>query len=400
MPDFAYTARDLTGSKVSGMIAAGSQREALALLTKQSLFPMEVRDPLPKLAAGKSRKVKPLLIANMFSQLSGLLRSGVPLLRSLNVLREQTSHSGLKSILSDVHDQVEEGSTLAEAMAHHPRAFGEMSISMIRAGGEGAFLEDALDRVSEFTEKQQDLKSRTIGAMAYPLFLGFFGSLIVTFLIVFFVPKFADMFGRMRQKGELPFLTDWLLNFSEFLNHWWWLGAGAIVALFFFAKGRLQTPEGRIFRDRVLIKLPIVGHIFLSLSVSRFCRVLGTLLHNGVPILKALEISGGATGNKVLSGAINQAAENISAGESLAKPLASSGHFPRNVCEMISVAEESNNLENVLTNISDDLDKRTWRQLDLAVRLLEPLMLLILAGVVLLVAIALLLPVMKMSTSI
>src|SRR5262249_3095549 len=153
-------------------------------------------------------------------------------------------------------------------------------------------------------------------------------------------------------------LTDWLLNFSDFMQHWWWVGAFAFIGLVFLLRARLETPEGKLWRDRMAIKLPIVGNIFLNLAVSRFCRVLGTLLHNGVPILRALEISGGAAGNRVLGGAIDEAASNISAGESLARPLASSGHFPRNVVEMISVAEESNNLENVLNTISDDLDRR------------------------------------------
>ena len=400
MPDFAYTARDPAGLKVAGTIAAASQRDALALLTKQSLYPMQVTDDVPKVVASKIRRVKPLLVATMFSQLSQLLRSGVPLLRSLNVLREQTSHSGLKEVLSQVHDKVEQGTTLAEAMSSHPRVFGEMSISMIRAGGEGSFLEDALDRVAEFTEKQQDMKSRTLGAMAYPIFLGVFGTLIVSVLIVFFVPKFADMFGQLRAKGELPLLTDMLLDFSGFAQSWWWLAVLLATALGVFLKIRLETPAGKLTRDRLILKLPIAGPIFQSLAVSRFCRVLGTLMHNGVPILRALEISGGATGNKVLASAIDDAALNISAGESLAKPLAASGRFPRNIVEMISVAEESNTLETVLTTIADDLDKRTWRQLDLAVRLLEPLMLLILASVVLTVAIALLLPVMKMSSTI
>ena len=400
MPDFAYTARDSAGLKVAGTIAAASQREALALLTKQALFPMQVQNDVPKVVASKIRRVKPLLVATMFSQLSQLLRSGVPLLRSLNVLREQTSHGGLKEVLSQVHDKVEQGTNLAEAMAHHPRVFGEMAISMVRAGGEGAFLEDALDRVAEFTEKQQDLKSRVLGAMAYPIFLGVFGTLIVGVLVVFFVPKFADMFGQLRAKGELPVLTDILLDVSSFAQTWWWVVVLLAVALVVFLKIRLETPAGKLTRDRLMLKMPIAGPIFQSLAVSRFCRVLGTLLHNGVPILRALEISGGATGNKVLASAIDDAASNISAGESLAKPLGASGRFPRNIVEMISVAEESNTLETVLTTISDDLDKRTWRQLDLAVRLLEPLMLLILASVVLTVAIALLLPVMKMSSSI
>jgi general secretion pathway protein F/type IV pilus assembly protein PilC len=162
---------------------------------------------------------------------------------------------------------------------------------------------------------------------------------------------------------------------------------------------RVQTPEGRRTADYLRIKLPMVGPIFLSFAVARFCRVLGTLLHNGVPILKALEISRDAAGNKILTEAIAKASENISSGQSLAVPLGSSGHFPKMVVEMIAVAEESNTLDSVLVGLADDLEKRTSRQLDLFVRLLEPIMLIILAGVVLVIVIALLVPVIKMSST-
>jgi general secretion pathway protein F/type IV pilus assembly protein PilC len=169
------------------------------------------------------------------------------------------------------------------------------------------------------------------------------------------------------------------------------------IVLGFLLNIRLRTPEGRRLADLVKIKVPLAGRIFLNFAVARFCRVLGTLLHNGVPILKALEISRDASGNKVLSEAIAKASENISSGHSLAGPLGHSGHFPKMVVEMIAVAEESNTLDTVLVGLADDLEKRTTRQLDLMVRLLEPIMLICLAGVVLLVVIALLVPVIKMS---
>jgi general secretion pathway protein F/type IV pilus assembly protein PilC len=193
-------------------------------------------------------------------------------------------------------------------------------------------------------------------------------------------------------------MTDWLLNTSAAMQRWGlWIILG-LVAAGGFARQWLITEPGRYWRDRVKLRLPLVGKIFTNLAVARFCRVLGTLLHNGVPILRSLEISSGATGNRVLAEAIGKATENISAGQPLAGPLAASGHFPPMVVEMIAVAEEANNLENVLLDVADSLERRTWRQLDLAVRLLEPVLLMILAAVVLVLVIALLLPVLKMST--
>jgi general secretion pathway protein F/type IV pilus assembly protein PilC len=285
-------------------------------------------------------------------------------------------------------------------MARHPRAFGEMAVSMVRAGGEGGFLEDALLRVAEFTEQQADLKGRTLGALAYPVFLGVTGFLVVVVLIVFFVPKFEDLFARLRERGELPAMTEWLLAISHGMAAYGWIPVVAVVAGVVWLKGKLQTEEGKLARDRWQLRVPMAGRIFLNLAVARFCRVLGTLLHNGVPILRSLEISASAAGNRVLGVAIREAAENVTEGQSLAGPLKASGHFPVTVTEMIAVAEESNTLDTVLNEISDGLERRTWRQLDLMVRLLEPIMLLLLASVILMVVIALLTPVLKMATTI
>jgi general secretion pathway protein F/type IV pilus assembly protein PilC len=271
---------------------------------------------------------------------------------------------------------------------------------MARAGGEGGFLEDALDRVAQFTEQQEDLKARTVGALAYPIFLAAVGTCVVTALLIFFVPNFEEMFATLKERGELPLATRGLLWVSTTLKSWGLFILLGLVVLWVYLRAQLQTSAGRHFRDRFLLRFPLLGNILQSLAVARFCRVLGTLLHNGVPILRALEISSSSTGNRVLSQAIDGASENITAGESLAPPLKQCGHFQTDVVEMIAVAEESNTLDSVLVSIADGLEKRTARRLDLAVRLLEPIMLLLLASVILLVLVALLLPVFKMATTI
>jgi general secretion pathway protein F/type IV pilus assembly protein PilC len=400
MPEFAYVARSSSGQRVAGTLSAPSERDVLATLSAKSLFPLEVKAEAQALTFG-GRRIKAQLMATTYGQLAGLLRSGVPLLRSLAVLRDQTSHAGLKEVLTQIHAKVEEGTTLSDAMLRFPKAFSEMAVNMVRAGGEGGFLEDALDRVAVFTEQQEDLKARTIGAIAYPLFLSVIGTIVVAVLIIFFVPMFEPLFDSLRKRGELPLMTTWLLNISSTLASPWIL-VPILAALFGIAwlRTRLQTESGKLAADRFKLKLPVAGKIFLNMAVSRFCRVLGTLLHNGVPILRSLEISSHAAGNRVLGGAIRRAAENISSGQSLAAPLAASGHFPGDMVEMIAVAEESNTLETVLTGMAEQLERRTWRQLDLFVRFLEPIMLLALAGVVLMVALGLLLPILRMSTTI
>lgn len=396
MPDFAYTARTAAGDRVEGVLAAGSQREALAALAAKNLYPVQVKAAAAarRISLG-TRKVPPQAAARFYTQMAALLRSGVPLLRSLEVIRDQSSNAALKEVVDDLHHRVSEGDALADAMVRHPRAFNDLSCSIIRAGGEGGFLEEALERVAKFTDQQAELKSRVMGALAYPIFLAVFGVIIVAVLVVYFVPQFEDLFGRLRARGELPVVTDWLLSLSKLIGGYWIYLCLAAAALYLAARTRLSSDDGRWQLDRWRLKLPQAGAIYRNLAVARFCRVLGTLLSGGVPIVKSLKISADSTGNRVLAAAVQDAAENITAGESLATPLASSGHFPANVVEMVAVAEQSNTLETVLTEVADSLERETWRRLDLFVRLLEPVMLLFLASAVLVVVIALLLPMLN-----
>lgn len=399
MPEFAYVARDMSGKKITGTISAGNEREAAAQLGAKSLFPMQVM-AAKGTKAKSNRRVKGQVMAGVYTQLGTLLSSGVSMIRALTVLSQQSSNSTLKSVLTDVKAKVEEGESLGDAMAKYPRVFNDMAVNMIRAGAEGGFLEDSLERVGGFIEQQEDLKGKTLGALAYPMFISGVGVIVVTILMVFFVPKFEPMFARMRDKGSLPVATDLLLNMSNFLRSYWWIAAAILVAGIVGIQQYIKTPAGHRRFDLVKIKLPLLGSVFLNLAVARFCRVLGTLLVNGVPLLRSLEISKSATGNVVLSEAIASAGEEVTAGEHLAKPLASSKHFPPSVIEMISVAEESNTLDKVLVQISDNLEKTTFRRLEMVVRLLEPMMLLFLAGIVMFVVIALMVPILKMSESV
>lgn len=399
MPDFAYVARNMEGERVTGTLTANSKREAISMLSGRSLLPIDIAPEKKPASIQLGGRVTGQLMANFYHQMAQLLRSGVPLLKSVRILAEQSSNPKLKAVLEDIYRRVEEGEGIGEAMGRHPRVFNHIAINMARAGAEGGFLEDSLERVSKFTEQQVDLKARTMGALMYPMILGTIGTLIVSVLIVFFVPKFGEMFDNLREAGELPALTDMLLGFSDAIrSNWLWIILG-IVAIIAFIWYQLTTESGQRIRDLVKLKIPMFGAIFQSLAVARFCRVLGTLLKNGVPILKSLEISRHATGNKILSEAIDKASENITSGASLAAPLSKSGYFPRTVVEMISVAEESNTLDNVLVDIAEGLENRTSRKLDLMVRMVEPIMLLVMAGIVLVVVIALLLPIIKMSSA-
>ena len=396
MPNFSYTARSLDGQRVTGTLTAATEREVVSMLGQKSLFPIKVEQEKTPQKIQFSGRVSEQKIATFYSQLASLLKNGVPLLKSLTILREQASVPALQKALDDVVSRIEDGTPIGDAFARHPKIFSDMAVNMSKAGTEGGFLEEALERVALFTEQQAELKSRTIGALIYPAVLASVGTIVVGVLVVYFVPKFGVLFEQLREKGELPALTDFLLGFSNWLNRYGlFFLVGAVVAFILF-RTQLRTPAAKRFFDRWKIRIPLFGPIFRNLAVSRFCRVLGTLLKNGVPILKGLEISREAAGNTVLSEAIAKATENITSGAQLSVPLGKSGHFPRNVTEMIAVAEESNTLDTVLVNIAEGLEKETTRRLDLMVKLLEPLMLMVMAIVVLIVVIALLMPIMKM----
>jgi general secretion pathway protein F len=400
MSDFQYIARGLTGQQVGGVLSAGSEQEALAMLAGRSLFPVELK-LAPEAAAVRRRRTKRVRakhLAITYSQLADLLRAGVPLLRSLELLEHKSQHGGLRTVLAAVRADVAEGTRLADAMGKHPKVFSELAVSMVRAGEEGAFVEDVLKRIADFTDHQEMLKSRVTGAMVYPIFLMVMGTVVVIAMLTFFVPKFTPIFERMSSKGTLPAATTWLLALSDTLQRY------GIVVLLIAVGGVMygmrwaKTDDGRLIVDRMRLKVYGIGPIFRSFAISRFCRILGTLLRNGVPILESLRIAKDATGNRVLSDAIATAADNVSTGKALAAPLGSCGEFPLEIVEMIAVGEEANNLEQVLIDVADTLERQTNRTLDLFVRMLEPVMLTVLAGIVLFVVVALLLPILQSST--
>jgi general secretion pathway protein F/type IV pilus assembly protein PilC len=400
MPDFTYEAISATGQRSQGTLAANTEREALAVLDSRGLMPIKV-------AAAKSAgthhrwggKVRGRYMAAFYSQLADLLHSGVPLLRSLDILERQSVTPLLSETVREVRGKVADGTSLADAMNQHPRVFNELAVSMVRAGQEGGFLEDVLKRIADFTEHQEDLKAKVVGALAYPVFLAVVGVLVLNILVIFFVPRFEPIFKKLEEKGELPAVTEMIMGASHLMQRQgWWIAIAFIAAIYIFRRWA-ASESGRLTVDGWRLRAPGAGAIYLHLALSRFTRILGTLLHNGIPILQALRVSKDATGNRVLSQAIEKSAENIKGGETLASPLAACKYFPRDVVEMIAVAEESNNLDTVLVDIAVGLEKRTTRQLDLFVRLLEPLMLLVMAGVTLIVVAGLLLPVFKMSSA-
>ncbi|MEO2049298.1 MAG: type II secretion system F family protein [Pirellulales bacterium] len=397
MPKFNYVACEASGQEVTGTLEAPSRGGVLNLLANQHLFPVSVVpvESATEQSRWARRRVSSKHLTMFYRQLADLLRSGVPLLRSLELLERLTSSATLNRVVLQVREEVAEGTRLAEALGQHPYVFSHLAVNMVRAGEEGSFLEDVLKRISIFTEHQQDLKNRVYGAMIYPIFLMTMISLIVVGMLVFFVPNFQPLLDRLSEQGELPWPTITLLGFSDFTHNYWPLALVALVVTGLSLSKWIQSESGRSQIDALMIRGFGIGPVVRSLAIARFCRILGTLLGNGVPILRSLSIAKEATANSVLSSAIGAAAENISEGKSLAGPLGASRQFPEEIVEMIAVGEEANNLEQVLIDIADSMERRTKQLLDIFVRMLEPILLTGIAGVVLFVVAALLLPIMQ-----
>jgi len=404
MAEFAYTAKSSTGEKLSGMIAAASRAEAMQKLRAQSIYPMSVKDAAPattSLSIKLPVRVKKDQVADFCSQLADLLSNGVPMLESLKILGEATENPKLQETCMAIHDAVSQGDTLDVAMGKYPAIFSELTLSMIRAGQEGAFLEESLQRTSHFLRKQDEMRSKIIGALTYPIILGVVGSIIVAAMVVFLVPKFQPFFDRLEQNGTgLPLITIVLLGASKLLMNYGLLVILAVAGIVFGIMRWIKTESGRRLVDKIKLKTPIVGDIFHDAAVSRACRVLGTMLKNGVPLLRSLRISSESTGNILLAEAMLKSADNVTAGDTLSKPLAASGLIPPQVMAMIRIAEESNTLDEVLVKISDRIDGRIERKLEVMVRMIEPMMLIFIGGMVMFVIVGVLLPVFDLNSSI
>ncbi len=393
MPQFRYIAITHDGLKVPGTLLATSRTDALQLLSARMLMPVSLTEHTSG-SVGRER-VSSAAMSSAYSLLSDQLETGVPLLRALQVMAEQSSDQTLRATLSSISAQVADGSSLAAAMTSRPSIFSPLDISMVQAGEEGGFLEESLRRLAAVRERQEEIRSRIRGAAAYPVLLAVVASLVVTGMLIFFVPKFQPLFDSLQQAGRLPWPTRTLLSLSDSLAAWGLFVPPILIAAALLIKARVPRQQLARTVDRFLMKTQGIGPIVRSVAIARFCRVLGSLLQNGVPMLRSLEIARHASGNQVLSETIAVAAESISSGKNLAGPLAASGHFPADVLEMISVAEQANRLDTVLLKLADKLELRAQQRLDILLRLLEPVMMLIMAVVVGFMVVALLMPVFE-----
>jgi general secretion pathway protein F len=328
-------------------------------------------------------------------QLSVLLGAGVPLVASLEALITQIGNPQFKKIMAEIKESVNEGNSLAHALSSHYRIFSSVYVNMVRAGEASGSLDVVLDRLADLGEHEQALRGRFKAALAYPVFMFFIGALVLFFLITFIVPNITQIFREMQQTLPLP--TVVLISVSNFLKSFWWLillaAAGCIVIL----RQLKNTPRGRYVWDEFKLRMPVLGLINNKMAVARFGRTLGSLLKAGVPLISALQIVRNIVDNVIIADVIDNTVDEIQAGKSLARPLAQSRWFPSMVVQMISVGEQSGELETMLSKIADTYDRDVESQIMAMTSMLEPVMILVMGLIVGFIVISILLPIFEMN---
>jgi type IV pilus assembly protein PilC len=394
MPVFQYTVRDATGAVRTGTSEAENQEILKRRLQEQGFT---VNDLKQTSAAKKANpgggwgRVKLGDLSIFCRQFSTMIDAGVSLVRALDVLGEQTQNPKLKRILHDIQTEVESGQTLSKAMQKYPKVFNNLFIGLIRAGEVGGVLEESLQRLSHFLEKDMELRRKVKAALTYPAIVVVVALLIVLGLCTFIVPKFVELFRDLGVK-ELPWMTQFLVDFSDFLKTRWYIGLAIIAFLWLAIKYFGTTKVGRRVIDRVKLKIPVFGKLGHKICLARFARTLSTLLVSGVPILQAMETVAGTVGNEIISEAIMNARARIREGDRINDPLEKSKMFPPMVVHMISIGEESGALDQMLSKIAEFYEGEVEAQLQSLTSAIEPVMIVFLGFCVGFIVIAMFMP--------
>ncbi len=398
MPVFEYQAIGSSGRASKGTIDADNVRTARQRLRSQGLYPTEIREAAD---VGKNRtqdvrkyfrttrvSVKDLGIATR--QLATLTGAGLPLVSALQALAEQTDNPALKRVIVEVRENVEQGSALAKALGAYPKVFPRLYVNMVASGEASGTLDTVLENLADYLESQLEMRRRITSALFYPALMLTFCSLVVVALLVFVVPSIVEIFQK--QGIELPLPTKILLAISDGLASYWILLLATIGLIAWGLRWAYLQPKGRERFDRWLLKTPVIGSTYLKINTARLARTMGTLLNGGVGLLTAMEIVRNIVGNVHIVKAIETAHEGVREGRSLAKELGRTGYFPSLLIQMISVGETSGKLEAMLAKAGRAYENEVNATLDGLTRLIEPLMMMGVGGIVFSIVIAMLLP--------
>lgn len=414
MAVYSYVALNPQGKEVKGTIEADNATLAATQVREMGYFPTRIKEQRFPTAAQKKReggalqmtikipglttRVKPKQLTEFTRQLATLIDAGLPLVRSLNILRDQAKPGILKDILTDLVERIEGGSTFSEALAQHPQSFSKLYINMVKAGEMGGILEVVLNRIAEFMEKELALKRKIRGAMVYPVAVAVVAGGIVSFIMTFIIPTFKKMFQEFGSVGaKLPLPTRVLILISDLIKTKWYYGLIGLFFLIIAFKLITRTSKGKFAIDFLKLKLLIFGPLFLKTAIARFTRTLGTLINSGVPILQALAIVRETSGNEVISRAMVKVHDSIREGESIAKPLEEARVFPPLVVHMVGVGEETGALDTMLIKVADAYEDEVDTTVAGLASVLEPLLLIGMGVVVGFIVISLFLPLIKIA---
>jgi general secretion pathway protein F len=406
MPIYEYKAMTSLGETRTGILDADSPRDAREKLRKNRLHVVNIA---ARRARGMRREARaqrkfalPIIrgrrgseIANMTRQLATLLKSGIPLADALNALTEQVDHRDVEEAIRDIKEKVTQGAPLAEALAHHPQYFNDLYVNMVKAGEASGHLDLVLTRLSKFIQKQAKIRAKVTAAMTYPLLLIIIASLVVVVLLTFVVPRITLILSQTGK--ELPWMTQLLIGISDFLKSSWWVLLLAAFAAGVLFRSFYQTARGKRMVDRGLLGFPVLGPVFKKQSVSRFSVTLSTLLKSGIPVLDGLRIVKNIVNNAVLSDVIEVVHTRILEGADIATPLKKSGVFPPVVGYMISVGEQTGQLEEMLDRISESYDEEIEISTQKMISVLEPILILVMAVVVGFIILSILIPILETS---
>ncbi len=391
---YAYRVRDRQGKLVSGSLQADNERLVIAKLQEMGMIPVSVTEKKESLGskefAFRPNRVKLKDLSVFSRQFATMVNSGLPILRALSILADQTESKPLAKVVTEVRLDVERGSSLSQALASHPKVFDNLFVAMIRAGEAGGVLDSVLLRLADTIEREVELRQRVRSAMTYPVVVLAMVSLILVAMLLFIVPQFKNIYASLG--GQLPLPTRILLFVSELFRKYWWMWGLVTIALIFGFKKYRQTAGGRAKIDALKLKVPVFGQLFHKTALSRFSSTLSILLKSGVPILQSLDIVAETVNNNVMSKAVADVQGSVKEGESIARPLAKHAVFPPMVVQMLAVGEETGAVDTMLEKVAQFYDNEVTAYVDALTSLIEPLMIAIIGGCVGMAVIALYLP--------
>lgn len=391
MPSYEWKGRDRNGNTQSGVLIGDSKEAVIAALRRQQIVVTTVKEKgkeiaLPKFGGG----IKAKDIAVFTRQFSVMIDAGLPLVQCLDILGQQQENKGFQKIILQVRQDVEAGSSLAEAMRKHPQAFDDLYVNMVAAGEAGGILDTILQRLATYIEKVVKLKSQVRSALIYPVAVIAIAIVVVYIILWKVIPVFATLFEGLG--GSLPWLTQVIVNISNFIGDFWWLILIVVVAAIFAVRQYYRTEAGKYQIDKLLLKSPVFGQLLRKIAVARFCRTLGTLLSSGVAILESLEITARTAGNAVIEEAIFLVRKEVEEGKSLAEPLARTEQFPPMVCQMINVGEQTGAMDTMLSKIADFYEDEVDAAVAGMMALIEPVIIAFLGVVIGTIVVAMYLP--------